>query len=87
LKLYLKANAIEGYATDLSKPLLMPLSDFTKYFLAKLCKKSRGEIMASAVDNYLGEALGQLYVKNISRKRKKRMLDLVNNVQRHTRYE
>jgi putative endopeptidase len=24
--LYLKANAIEGYATDLSKPLLMPLS-------------------------------------------------------------
>jgi hypothetical protein len=24
-KLYLKANAIEGYATDLSKPLLMPL--------------------------------------------------------------
>jgi putative endopeptidase len=25
-KLYLKANAIEGYATDLSKPLLMPLS-------------------------------------------------------------
>jgi putative endopeptidase len=22
-KLYLKANAIEGYATDLSKPLLM----------------------------------------------------------------
>jgi hypothetical protein len=26
--------------------------------------------MASAVDNYLGEALGQLYVKNISRKRK-----------------
>jgi hypothetical protein len=39
-----------------------------KYFLAKLCKKSRGEIMASAVDNYLGEALGQLYVKNISQK-------------------
>jgi putative endopeptidase len=34
-------------------------------------QKSRGEIMASAVDNYLGEALGQLYVKNISRKRKK----------------
>jgi putative endopeptidase len=44
-------------------------------------QKSRGEIMASAVDNYLGEALGQLYVKNIPRKRK-RMLDLVNNVQK-----
>jgi putative endopeptidase len=47
-------------------------------------QKSRGEI--SAVDNYLGEALGQLYVKNISQKAQKRMLDLV-NVQRHTRYE
>jgi hypothetical protein len=27
--------------------------------------------MASAVDNYLGEALGQLYVKNISQKAQK----------------
>jgi putative endopeptidase len=33
-KLYLKANAIEGYATDLSKPLLMPLWIY-QYFLAK----------------------------------------------------
>jgi putative endopeptidase len=79
LEIIFKANAIEGYATDLSKPLLMPL--FTlKYFLAKR-QKSRGEIMASAVDNYLGEALGQLYVK-IFPESKKRMLDLVNNVQK-----
>jgi putative endopeptidase len=28
-KLYLKANAIEGYATDLSKPLLMPIYQST----------------------------------------------------------
>jgi putative endopeptidase len=68
LEIIFKANAIEGYATDLSKPLLMPLSVY-QYFLAKLCKKSRGE-MASAVDNYLGEALGQLYVKNISESKK-----------------
>jgi predicted metalloendopeptidase len=61
----------------------MPLSDLPKYFWPS-GTKSRGEIMASAVDNYLGEALGQLYVKNISQK--KRMLDLVNNA-RHTRYE
>jgi putative endopeptidase len=54
----------------------------TSTFWPSWYKKSRGEIMASAVDNYLGEALGQLYVKNISRKRKKRMLDLVNNVQK-----
>jgi putative endopeptidase len=68
-KLYLKANAIEGYATDLSKPLLMPLSVYKSTFWPS-CAKSRGEIMASAVDNYLGEALGQLYVKNISQKAK-----------------
>jgi putative endopeptidase len=81
LELYLKANAIEGYATDLSKPLLMPLSDLPSTFWPS-CAKSRGEIMASAVDNYLGEALGQLYVKNISQKAQKNMLDLVNNVQK-----
>jgi putative endopeptidase len=67
-KLYLKANAIEGYATDLSKPLLMPLSIYQSN---KRYKKSRGEIMASAVDNYLGEALGQLYVKKYFQKAKK----------------
>jgi putative endopeptidase len=81
-KLYLKANAIEGYATDLSKPLLMPLSIYQSTFWPS-GTKNRGEIMASAVDNYLGEALGQLYVKKyFPESAKKRMLDLVNNVQK-----
>jgi hypothetical protein len=37
----------------------MPLSDLPSTFWPS-SQKSRGEIMASAVDNYLGEALGQL---------------------------
>jgi putative endopeptidase len=37
--------------------------------------------MASAVDNYLGEALGQLYEK-IFPESAKNALDLVNNVQK-----
>jgi hypothetical protein len=39
LKLYLKANAIEGYATDLSKPLLMPLL-FTKVLSGQAVQKT-----------------------------------------------
>jgi putative endopeptidase len=37
-KLYLKANAIEGYATDLSKPLLMPLSIYQSTFWPSCAK-------------------------------------------------
>jgi putative endopeptidase len=82
-KLYLKANAIEGYATDLSKPFVDAAFEFTKVISGQAVQKSRGEIMASAVDNYLGEALGQLYVKKyFPESAKKRMLDLVNNVQK-----
>jgi hypothetical protein len=47
-------NAIE-IPTDLSKPLLMPLWVLQSTFWPSGAK-SRGEIMASAVDNYLGEA-------------------------------
>ncbi|MEH6408623.1 MAG: M13 family metallopeptidase, partial [Leeuwenhoekiella sp.] len=57
--------------------------EFTKVISGQAVQKSRGEIMASAVDNYLGEALGQLYVKKyFPEDAKKRMLDLVNNIQK-----
>jgi hypothetical protein len=46
----------------------MPLSVY-QVLSGQAVQKSRGEIMASAVDN-LGEALGQLYVKNISQAQK-----------------
>jgi putative endopeptidase len=82
-KLYLKANTIEKYAVHLSKPFVDAAFEFTKVISGQAVQKSRGEIMASAVDNYLGEALGQLYVKKyFSEDAKKRMLDLVNNVQK-----
>ena len=82
-KLYLKANAINGYATNLSKPFVDAAFEFTKVISGQAVQKTRGEIMANAVDNYLGEALGQLYVKKyFPEDAKKRMLDLVNNVQK-----
>ncbi|MEZ4802777.1 MAG: M13 family metallopeptidase [Gelidibacter sp.] len=82
-KLYLKANAINNYANDLSKPFVDAAFRFTKVISGQAIQKSRGEIMASAVDDYLGEALAQLYVKKyFSEDAKKKMLDLVNNVQK-----
>lgn len=82
-KLYLKANAIDAYATDLSKPFVDADFEFAKVISGQAVQKSRGERMASAVDNYLGEALGQLYVKKyFPEDAKKRMLDLVNNLQK-----
>lgn len=82
-KLYLKANAIEGYASDLSKPFVDAAFDYTKVISGQAVQKTRGEKMASAVDTYLGEALGQLYVKEyFPEDAKKRMLNLVDNIQK-----
>ncbi len=82
-KIYLKANEISSYANDLSKPFMDAAFEFTKVISGQAVQKSRGEIMASAVDNYIGEALGQLYVKKyFPEDAKKRMLDLVNNIQK-----
>ena len=82
-KIYLKANSIERYADDLSKPFVNASFEYTKVLSGQAVQKSRGEKMASAVDNYLGEALGQLYVKKyFSEDAKKRMLILVNNLQK-----
>ena len=82
-KVYLKANSISRYSEDLSKPFVDAAFEYTKVLSGQAVQKSRGEKMASAVDNYLGEALGQLYVKKFfSEDAKKRMLILVNNLQK-----
>jgi putative endopeptidase len=82
-KVYLKANTIERYSDDLSKTFGDAAFEYTKVLSGQAVQKSRGEKMASAVDNYLGEALGQLYVKKyFSEDAKKRMLVLVNNLQK-----
>lgn len=82
-KIYLKANSLERYADDLSKPFVDASFEYTKVLSGQAVQKSRGEIMANAVDTYLGEALGELYVKKyFSEDAKKRMLILVNNLQK-----
>ena len=82
-KIYLKANSIAGYAGELSKPFVDANFNFSKVISGQAVQKKRGEIMASAVDGYLGEALGQLYVKKyFPESAKQRMLVLVNNVQK-----
>jgi len=82
-KTYLKGHAIAGYSTNLSEPFVDAAFEFSKVISGQAVQKTRGEIMAGAVDNYLGEALGQLYVKKyFPESAKKRMLELVNNVQK-----
>ncbi|MCF1421917.1 M13 family metallopeptidase [Mangrovimonas futianensis] len=82
-KVYLKAKTLTNYANYLSTPFVDASFKFTKVLSGQAIQKSRGEKMASAVDGYLGEALGQLYVKAyFPESAKARMLDLVNNVQK-----
>ena len=82
-KLYLKAKTIRNYAGDLSKPFVDANFNFNKVISGQAVQKKRGEMMATAVDHYLGEALGQLYVKKyFSEAAKKRMGVLVDNVQK-----
>jgi putative endopeptidase len=82
-KLYLKAYLINNYTDVLSKPFVDAAFELNKVISGQAVPKTRGEIMASAVDRSLGEALGQLYVKQyFSEAAKRRVLDLVNNLQK-----
>ena len=82
-KVYLKAYSMNNYASDLSKPFVDAEFEFSKVISGQAVQKTRGEVMAREVDGYLGEALGQLYVKKyFPEDAKKRMLELVNNLQK-----
>ena len=82
-KIYLKANYINSYADYLSKPFVDAFFEYNKALTGQAMQKTRGEIMANAVDNYLGMALGQLYTKlYFPESAKTRMLELVNNLQK-----
>ena len=82
-KTYLKAYSIISYANVLSKPFVDAVFGLNKVLLGQAVQKSRGEIMADVVDQNLGEALGQLYVKKyFTEDAKKRALELVNNLQK-----
>ena len=82
-KVYLKANSISNYAGILSQPFVDAEFELSKVISGQSVQRMRGEVMASMVDNLLGEALGQLYVKKyFPESAKKRMLELVNNFQK-----
>ena len=82
-KTYLKANTLESYATELSAPFVNASFEFTKALSGQAKQKSRGQIMTENVDQLLGQALGQLYVKRyFNEDAKKRVLALVNNLQK-----
>jgi putative endopeptidase len=82
-KIYLKASSISNYANVLSKPFVDAAFEFNKVLSGQAVQKSRGEIMANNVDQSLGMALGQLYVKKyFPEAAKKRALELVNNLQK-----
>ncbi len=81
-KIYLKAYTISNYADVLSQPFIDATFEFNKIITGQRVQKTRGEKMASSVDRLLGQALGQLYVKKyLTEDAKKRVLDLVNNLQ------
>ena len=57
-KIYLKANSLGTYANVLSKPFTDAAFEFTRVISGQAVQKSRGEIMASAVDGTLGRRWG-----------------------------
>lgn len=82
-KLYVKAYSINNYANVLSKPFVDAAFELNKALSGQAVQKTRGEKMASAIDQAMGEALGQLYVKKyFTEEAKKRTLELVNNLQK-----
>ena len=82
-KIYLKTMTLENYAETLSKPFVDASFEFDKVLSGQATQKQRRQIMTGQVDNYLGEALGQLYVKRyFNEDAKKRVLSLVNNLQK-----
>jgi len=62
-KVYLKAHALSTYANWLSQPFVDASFAYTKMLTGQAVKKTRAEEMTQAVDQSLGHALAQLYVK------------------------
>lgn len=80
---YATFNALNNNATALSKSFRDAHFDFFgKVLNGQKQQKERWKILVQRVDGGLGELLGQIYVeKYFTPEAKKRMLDLVNNLQ------
>lgn len=82
-KIYLKANTLIDYSQTLSAPFVKAAFEFNKVLSGQSVQQSRRQIMTANIDSYLGQALGQLYVKRyFNEDAKKRVLVLVNNLQK-----
>ncbi|RAV97708.1 M13 family metallopeptidase [Pseudochryseolinea flava] len=82
-KIYLKAFTLKNYADVLSKPFVDASFEFSKVLTGQAKQKTRKQVMTAGVDNWLGQALGQIYVKkHFNEAAKNRVLDLVNNLQK-----
>ena len=81
-KLYLKANSIGSHDNILSKPFQNASFEYSKVISGQSVQQPRTKLMVRRVDQQIGFALGQLYVKRyFNEDAKKRALDLVNNFQ------
>ncbi len=82
-KAYLHFHTLSAYANTLSNDFVKANFDYVKTLTGQAEIKPRWERMVSNTDGNLGEALGQLYVKKyFPEEAKKRMLELVNNLQK-----
>jgi putative endopeptidase len=82
-KVYLKANTLVNYSNYLSQPFADASFQYTKVLTGQAVRKPRAEEMTQAVDQSLGHALAQLYVKKyFPEEAKKRMRVLVDNLKK-----
>ncbi len=82
-KLYLKANSISSHDGILSTPFQNAAFEYSKVLSGQTEQQAREKLMTRRVDQQIGFALGQLYVKRyFNEDAKKRALELVNNFQK-----
>ncbi|CAN5270056.1 M13 family metallopeptidase [soil metagenome] len=83
-KTYLRFHVLDDAANALSSDFVNASFEYNgKSLSGQQQLKPRWQRMTASTDNNLGEALGQLYVKKyFTEDAKKRMLDLVNNLQK-----
>jgi putative endopeptidase len=82
-KVYLKAHALTNYSNALSQPFVDASFTYTKILTGQAVKQTRAEEMTRTIDQSLGEALAQLYVKKyFPESAKKRMAVLVDNLKK-----
>jgi putative endopeptidase len=81
-KAYLHFNTFAANANGLSSDFVNAAFEYNRALSGQQVMKPRWDRIVAATDAHLGDALGQIYVKKyFSEDAKKRMLELVNNLQ------